>query len=206
MANRTRTHSKLHHSLLIICFLVLLGVSVYTLIQVNSIKTVLQPEGISVNEFLQKLTAHAELTDYKDIAPSNVVQITNNNIANLQGQIQGIDISYLGNYIVQYPDRIIIYNFETDQITANIQMQTPQEQQLPADFFEKLIKHAELQGVEAEAPTGGIIDQESLTSLKQQFPDVYSNANVGDYILRYTDRLVIYNYERNEVIGAFELG
>jgi len=204
MAYRNETQTRLHYTILIVCLLAL-GTSAYTLIQVNSIKSVLQPAGIAINEFLGKLTAHNELSDYKDIAPVNIVQITNNNIANLQSQIQGLDISYLGSYLVQYNDRIIIYDFERDQIAANIQLQAPQAQ-LPADFFEKLAKHAELQGVETEAPTGGIIDEASLTTLRQQFPDVYQNANAGDFILRYSDRLIIFNYERNEVIGAFELG
>lgn len=188
----------------IICLLVL-GVSAYTLFQVYSVKSILQPAGISINEFLTKLTAHNELSAYKNIAPINIVRITNNNLANLQTQIQGLDISYLGSYVVQYNDRFVIYDFEKDQIVANLQLQMPQAQ-LPSDFFEKLTKHAELQGVEAETPTGGILDQASLTSLKQQFPDVYQNASVGDYLLRYSDRLIIYNYERNEVIGAFQLG
>jgi len=204
MAYHNKSQTWLFYTILIVCLLAL-GISAYTLIQVNSIKSVLQPAGIAINEFLGKLTAHSELTDYKDITPVNVVQITNNNIANLQSQIQGLDISYLGSYLVQYNDRIIIYDFEKDQIAANIQLQAPQAQ-LPADFFEKLAKHAELQGVETEAPTGGIIDEASLTSLRQQFPDVYQNANAGDYILRYSDRLIIFNYERNEVIGAFQLG
>lgn len=192
------------YAILVICCLTLI-VSFYTLNQMNSVKSTLQPAGTSVNEFLGKLTAHEELSAYKNMAPVNIVQITNNNIADLQAQIQGLDTSYLGSYIIQYSDRMIIYDFEKDTITANLQMQTPQSQ-LPADFFEKLVKHAELQGVETEIPTGGVIDQASLTSLQEQFPDVYNNANAGDYLLRYSDRIIIYNYERNEVIGAFELG
>lgn len=192
------------YAILVICCLTLIF-SFYTLNQLNSIKSTLQPAGISVNDFLEKLTAHEELSAYKSMAPVNVVQITNNNIADLQGQIQGLDASYLGSYIIQYSDRMIIYDFEKDLITANLQLQAP-ESQLPADFFEKITKHAELQGVETEIPTGGVIDQESLTSLQQQFPDVYKDANVGDYLLRYSDRLIIYNYDKNEVIGAFSLG
>ena len=76
------------------------------------------------------------------------------------------------------------------------------QQQMPQDFFAKLLQHPELQGVGQTQPQGGILDQASLASLKQQLPDVYKDALVGDYLLRYTDRLVIYNYQQDRIVNA----
>lgn len=191
---------KIGYIILIICIISLV-VSSSTLYE---IKKITQPEQrITMDKFLAKLTAHNELADYKNLPPLNVIRIDNTNLANLQAQINGLDASFIGSYIVQYTDRLIIYNLETDQIASNIQLQT--QQQMPQDFFTKLLQHPELQGVGQTQPQGGILDEASLTALKQQLPDIYKGAQVGDYLLRYTDRLIIYNYQQDRIVNAVPL-
>lgn len=107
---------------------------------------------------MAKLTAHGELADYKDASPLNIIRIDNANLANLQAQINGLDVSFIGSYVIQYTDRLFIYNFETDKIMANIPVQT-QQQQLPQDFFTKLLQHPELKGTEQTTPQSSILDQ-----------------------------------------------
>ena len=78
--------------------------------------------------------------------------------------------------------------------------------QLPADFLAKLNAHPELAGLENEQPVGGQLDQASLGTLRQQFPNVYANAKVGDFLLRYSTRLIIYDYNSDAIVNAVDLG
>ena len=191
---------KIGYIILIICIISL----VVSSSALYEIKKITQPEQrITMEQFLAKLTAHDELADYKTIPPLNVIRIDNTNLANLQAQINGLDASFIGSYVIQYTDRLIIYNLETDKISTNIQLQT--QQQMPQEFFTKLLQHPELQGVGQTQPQGGILDEASLAALKQQLPDVYKDAQVGDYLLRYTDRLILYNYQQDRIVNAVPL-
>ena len=160
---------------------------------------------ISVEEFLKKLTAHPEAKSYVGTAPLNIVQINSNNFANLQSQISGLDISYLGNYLVQYSDRIFIFDFDNDKLKGNVGLQQTQNTQIPNDFFVKLNKHAEMQGLENEKSFYGQLDKPSLDTLKQQFPDIYANAKTGDFLLRFKSRLIIYDYANDKIVNAVSL-
>ena len=84
-------------------------------------------------------------------------------------------------------------------------MQQPSQAQLPADFFTKLNKHAELKGLEKEQPIGGQLDRASLDTLKQQFPEVYMDAKVGDFLLRYSKKLIIYDYTVDKIVNVVNL-
>jgi len=194
------------HIILIVLIIATLGVSVYSLMEIKSLKSA--PESatqsqMTLNEFLDKLTAHEELKNYKEIPPLNIIRIDNTNLANLQAQINGLDMSYIGKYIVQYTDRIVIYDLDNDQILSNLVLQQDQGSQLPQDFFSKLLQHPELRGVENVGPSGGILDATTLDTLKQRLPDIYKDAKVGDYLLRYEDRLIIYDYQADKIVGAF---
>jgi hypothetical protein len=161
---------------------------------------------IDANDFLAKMTAHPEASSYVGVSPLNIIQVNNNNLANLQSQIAGLDTSFLGSFIVQYTDAIVIYDYENNVVRGTVALQQPQQAQLPADFSAKLNAHPELQGLGAEQPVGGQIDQASLDTLMQQFPNVYANAKVGDFLLRYTTRLIIYDYNRDLIVNAVNLG
>ena len=191
--------------IILITTIITLGISIYTLNEVRTFKSAIFPQTVSLDQFLNKLTAHEELTDYKDIPPLNIIRIDNTNLANLQAQIAGLDTSFIGKYIVMYTNRMVIYDFDNDVIAGNVASQAPQQTQLPQDFSAKLLTHPELQGVENINPAGGIIDQASLDTLQQQLPDIYKDAKVGDYLLRYPDRLIIYDYQNDNIVAAFAL-
>lgn len=189
----------------VLVLLATLGVSIYTLNEVKALKSAVVPKTISLDQFLQKLTAHAELKSYANIPPLNVIRIDNTNLGNLQAQINGLDTSYIGKYIVEYTNRMVIYDFDNDKIAGSVTQQTAQTAQLPQDFSSKLLSHPELKGAENANPSGGILDQQSLDTLRQNFPDVYKNAKAGNYLLRYSDRLIIYDYQNDVIVGAFAL-
>lgn len=178
-------------------------VSTLAFVNIYQIKKILVPKAINVSDFLKKLTSHAEMKGYAGVTPLNVIQINNNNIANLQSQINGLDMSFIGNFIVQYPDKVAIYDYERDIVRSTVNLQ--QQVQLPSDLFTKLNKHSELQGLQNEKPISGQLDENSLKNLKQQFPDVYANAKAGDFLLRYKTKLIIYDYNRDKIINSASL-
>ncbi len=187
----------------LIAIIVTLAVSTVALVNVYQLKKVIIPKTINTNDFLAKLTAHEEMKSYAGVAPLNIVQVNNNNFASLQSQINGLDTSYVGKFLVQYSDRVVVYDYENDKIAGSINL--AQQPQLPADLFTKLNKHAELEGLQNQQPVGGQIDASSLDSLKQQFPDVYANAKVGDFLLRYQTKLIIYDYNADKIVNAVNL-
>jgi hypothetical protein len=190
--------------ILIVLVIASLAISILALFNVNELKKSL-PTMINTQDFLNKLTAHDQMRAYVGIAPLNIIQITNNNIANLQAQIDGLDRSFIGSFIVQYTDVIAIYDYTNDVIMGTANLPQPIAQ-LPADFLTKLNAHSELAGLENEQPVGGQIDQASLDTLRQQFPTVYANAKAGDFLLRYTTKLIIYDYNADVMVNVVNLG
>jgi hypothetical protein len=206
MFNEPFHKSSAFHYIIIILIIATLFVSGLVLLDVKQIKASLLPQTIDANDFLAKLTAHPEASSYVGISPLNIIQINTNNIANLQAQIAGLDTSFLGSFIVQYTDSVVIYDYNNDIILGTVSLQQPQQAGLPGDFLTKLNAHPELAGLETEQPIGGQIDQDSLDTLMQQFPEVYANAKVGDFLLRYTTRLIIYDYNADAIVNAVNLG
>ncbi len=192
--------------IIVLAIIATLFISIFALINTYQLKKVIIPRTVNVNDFLKKLTSHDEMKGYVGVAPLNIIQINNNNFANLQAQISGLDQSYVGNFIVQYTDRIAIYDYDNNKVKGTVSLQQPQQAQLPADFFTKLNSHAELKGLQNQQPIGGQIDAASLATLNQQFPDVYANAKAGDFLLRYQTRLIIYDYNNNRIVNAVNLG
>ncbi len=88
------------------------------------------PKQISTQEILDKLYAHTELSKYKGTTPQAMTQVTPENIQQLAQQIQGLDQSYLGAIAIGFPDRIIMYDYNSDTILANIPV-TAQQPQSP---------------------------------------------------------------------------
>ena len=202
----TPIHEKpIFHYILIIAVILTLIISIFALVAVYQIKKAAIPITINTNDFLKKLTSHNEMKSYVGIAPLNIIQINNNNFANLQAQISGIDTSYIGEFIVQYADRVVVYDYDKDVIRGTVSLQQAQAQ-LPSDFFTKLNKHPELQGLQNQQPIGGQLDAASLSTLKQQFRDVYANAKAGDFLLRYQTKLIIYDYNADRIVNSVNLG
>jgi len=206
MFNEPFHKSSAFHYIIILLIIATLFVSGLVLLDVKQLKSSLLPQTIDADDFLNKLTAHDETKALVGVAPLNIIQINTNNIANLQTQIDGLDTSFLGSFIVQYTDSVVIYDYNNDIILGTVSLQQPQQAELPEDFLTKLNAHPELAGLEAEQPIGGQIDQASLNTLRQQFPDVYADAKVGDFLLRYTTRLIIYDYNVDAIVNAVDLG
>lgn len=136
---KTPLHEKpIFHYLIAIFVIATLVISIIALYNVYQLKKSLFPRTININDFLKKMTSHNEMKGYIGVAPLNIVQINNNNFANLQAQISGLDVSYIGNFIVQYTDRIVVYDYDKDAIRGMVSLQQPQQSQLPADFFYKV--------------------------------------------------------------------
>lgn len=192
--------------IIVFSILATFAISLLALANTYQLKKTLVPTTVNANEFLKKLTAHPEMKGYVGVAPLNVVQVNNNNIANLQSQINGLDASYIGSFIVQYTDRIVVYDYNKDAIRGNVNLQQPQQGQLPSDFFTKLNRHSEMKGLDSQQPVGGQLDADSLGTLMQQFPEVYANAKVGDFLLRYQTKLVIYDYDADKIVNSVNLG
>jgi len=200
-------HEKpIFHYVIIILIITTLVISVIALVNTLQLKKALLPRTVDINDFLQKLTSHDEMKGYVGVSPLNIIQINNNNIANLQSQISGLDPSYIEDFIIQYTDAIVIYDYDDDNIKGTVNLQQPQQAELPADFYTRLYSHQELQGLKNEQPIGGPLDESSLATLKQQFPDVYANTKVGDFLLRYQTKLVIYDYNTDRIVNAVDLG
>ena len=181
-----------------------LAISALSLAGVYQLKKSLVPRTINTNDFLEKLTSHEEMKPYIGISPLNIVQVNSNNFASLQSQISGLDGSYIGNFIVQYKDGIVLYDYENDKVKGTLAFEQ-QAPKLPADFFQKLNRHPELQSLQSEQPIGGQLDEASLSTLKQQFPDVYANTKAGDFLLRYKAKLVVYDYYSDRIVNAVNL-
>lgn len=207
MAKKT-DKSAYNTTLLYLIVLISLISLVISSISLSKITSMSNPSpSIQLSDIIEKLTAHEELAEYKDVTPLNIIVISNNNLGNLQGLIQGLDVSYIGDYLLQYADRLIIYDYNNDNIKANMILQAQQQQQtgLPPDFQEKLLAHPELNGADQTTVQGGAIDQASLQQLQQNFPDIYANAKVGDFLLRYSDRLIVYDYNQDRIVVAVPL-
>jgi len=199
-----------------------------TYLTVKDLKEDMVPDTIPVEDFLERLTSHESMSDFVDVSPLNIVRIDANNLANLQTQIQGIDSSFIGNFLVQYQDAIVIYDYENDEIKGNVQFQqqdqqtqqqnqqqvqsetqvgqpAQQQNQLPEDFYTKLFAHTETAELSSEQPSGGQLNQETLAPLQEQFPDVYDNARVGDFLLRFSTKLVVYDYSSDIIVSVVNL-
>jgi len=116
------------HYLLLVLVLVSLAVSVFVLLDSGKITgaAVTDAQTLSINDFLVKLTAHPEAQAYVGISPLNMIQIDDNNLANLQTQITGLDTSYIGSYLIQYSDAIVLYDYDNDVIRDVVSLQQPQ--------------------------------------------------------------------------------
>ena len=192
------------HYLTLILVIVSLGLSAWTFMKIDGIESAAVPETIDANDFLAKLTSHEEARSYVGVAPLNILQINEGNLGNLQSQIAGLDTSYMGSYLVQYTDAIVVYDYESDVIKGKIGL-TRQSQDLAQDFEAKLYAHPEMAALLGEQPQGGQLDEATLSTLKQQFPEVYAPAKVGNFLLRYSSVLVIYDYTNDRIVNVVKL-
>ena len=200
------THQLIFNIFISIIVIATLVTNSIILINVYQLNQVLAPKTMNVGDFLKRLTSHEEMKTHVGAVPLNIIQINTNNFANLQSQISGLNISYIGNFLVQYTDKVVVYDYDNDKIRGFVSFQQPQQSQLPSDFFTKLNKHSELEDLQSQQPIGGQLDQASLDTLKQQFPEIYADAKVGDFLLRYQTKLIIYDYNNDMIVNVVNLG
>src|SRR3989344_7935926 len=96
-------------------------VGVLILLKTNQITgAAVAQQAISIEDFLSRLTSHPEAQAYVGVSPLNVIQINSDNLPNLQVQIAGLDTSYLGSFLVQYTDAIVVYDHDNDAIRGTV--------------------------------------------------------------------------------------
>lgn len=215
---RKPSHGLLY---LLLFFVVLsLGISTYSVISLRHLDGKLSmapadnsPAGLTAGNaignngvILDKLTDHEGLQGFKGMNPVGMVQIASGNLQQLQQQVGGLGTSNIGEFLVQFNDRIVLYNADKDIIEGQVSLQPQAQQATPQDFFVRLGSHPEAQPYLTANPVGGQIDIASLNALKQQFPEVYRDAKPGDYLLRFPTGLVIYDYFSDKVVNAVPLG
>ncbi len=191
------------HYLTLILVIISLAFSVWSFVKIAKIEKAAIPPTADIGKFLKKLTAHDEAREYAGVNPLNVAQITQNNLGNFQAQIAGLDTSYVGSYLVQYANAIIIYDYSKDKIKGKIALQ--QSAQSMQEAVAKLHTHPEMASLQGEQPQGGQLDAATLATLKQQLPDVYANAKEGDFLFRYSTRIVIYDYANDRIVNTVSL-
>jgi len=202
----------MHHVILVVVILSLIisGISLFMVSDakkdIKEIKSAIVPQTISIDDFLEKLTGHDEAKAYVGISPLNIVEISTNNLPNLQTQIAGLDASFLKSFLVQYSDAIVIYDYGNDIVKGTVQLKGTTPAQFEAEFSSKFYAHPEVKDLEGQESTGGQLDQATLATLQQQFPEVYANAKVGDFLLRYPTKLIIYDYGDDQLVNIVDLG
>lgn len=196
---------------LVILSLVLSGMAYLKVNEIHNLAVPADPQDIH-----RQLSNNEGAESLQGQNPLGVQEITAGNLATLQSQIAGLDTSYVGDYLVQYQGVIVLYDPDDDVIRGTIdtsqlqqaqqqQLTQQQQQQLAQDLFAKLYAHPEVAGLQGQQPQGGQLDQQTLASLQQQLPQVYGDAEVGDFLLRYSDRIVIYDYQNDEIINIVPL-
>jgi len=154
------------------------------------------------NDFFDKLYGHTQLANFKDLQP-NVMIVSKSNLESLKSQVLGLDETYIGDFILNYETFLIIYDYTDDEIKSIIPISRSQEDSGVTGFFDRLNAHAELADVKDETPEVGRLDEATLNQLKEKNPQVYENAEIGDFILRYSNKLVIYDYEQDLIKSLF---
>lgn len=188
---------------LLILVIISLALSIYSAVSVYSVQKFLEPSRIDIDQFVKRLSGHDELSAYEGVTPLNIIQVTQDNLPALQSQIQGLNVNFLGRFLVQYPDAIIVYDYHDNEVISVVSFDGGQD--MPDDFFQKLYAHPEVQGLEGLQPVGGILDPQTLSALQNQFPGAYEDVEAGHYLLRYPQVIVIFDYENDAIVAIIPL-
>jgi hypothetical protein len=97
------------------------------MIKLNQVSKIVVRQSPTLGEVLKKLTAHPEAKNYFGARPKAFVRIDQNNIEMLSKQVPGLDVYWIGNYLVVYNDLLFAYNYEEDRILTNMHL-SPQAQ------------------------------------------------------------------------------
>ena len=84
-------------------------------------------------------------------------------------------------------------------VTGNIIVEPETEQGLPSDFKANLNKYVQV-------PEDAMIARiDNITLVKKTQPQIYANARNGDYIIAFSDNVIVYDYNNNKVIDIFKV-
>tara|TARA_Y100000310_G_scaffold344240_1_gene455912 strand:- start:2170 stop:3015 length:846 start_codon:yes stop_codon:yes gene_type:complete len=146
-------------------------------------------------DLLLKLIAHEGLENYANQQP-NIIEITSQNLENLKQQVNGIDETHIGNYIVSYQDLVILYDYIQDTILDSIRFEA-----VPQDLLLKLTAHSEMQAYKEVDPFNVlVVKQDNLQALQQQIGGL-DETHIGSFIISYPDnRVIMYDYVNDAIL------
>lgn len=105
-----------------------------------------------------------------------------------------------GDKVIGFADRMIIYNEEEHRIVyegkSPVQIQQDQYIEKLKPILESVSKHTQI-NEEAVPRLLTVTDPESL---QEQQPEIYKDAQAGDQVLVYNDRVIIYRPSTDEII------
>lgn len=92
---------------------------------------------------------------------------------------------------------IVFEKWQGDGVTGATTTETAEKESddFPRDFKEKL--HALYGPIPDDAFIAEITD---ITIVKNQQPQIYKDARNGDYIVAFADKVIVYDYENNQII------
>ena len=100
-------------------------------IKLNQVAKVVLRQNPTVGEVLKKLTAHPEAKGYFGAKPKAFLRIDQNNLEMLAKQVPGLDVFWMGNYLVVYNDLLFVYNFEEDRVLTHLPLSPAPPQSSP---------------------------------------------------------------------------
>lgn len=151
-------------------------------------------------DFALKLFAHPEVQDHSGVNPTVTILDQQFLDTMRENNATFFDNAKVGDYLVEWQDLVVIYDYDNNVIINSL---IPQ--QAPADLLIKVTAHEGLETYTAETPRVSIVTEDVLPQLLEQFPNIYANAQAGNYVIRYTDKLIIYDYENDFVVDSFDL-
>ncbi|NQV09319.1 hypothetical protein HQ529_05705 [Candidatus Woesearchaeota archaeon] len=151
-------------------------------------------------DFGQKLFAHPEVADHVGTDPT-ITRIDDQFLETMRENSQEFfNSANIGDYLLEWSDLAVIYDYATDSLVNILR-----PQQAPADLLTKLTSQPGLESYATETPRVSIVTADVLPQLLEQFPNIYTNAEAGNYVVRYADKLVIFDYNSNAVVDSFDL-
>lgn len=189
----------------IVSLLVIQSVTLYFTINpptVSVIQGVTKEEKQNVEankELLKKVAKHTTIDENQE-----ALVLTINDVEKLRAENALNERVYKDaqnkDRVIGFNDRMIIYNEENDVIVYEgktpVQMQ---EEELLVELQPILAKLGDLVEINPEARPR-LLTVTDADAAREKQPDIYEDADDGDKVLIYTDRLIIYRPLTNEVV------
>jgi hypothetical protein len=112
--------------------LVSIVLSSLCLVKLRRITMITANQNVTVGDLVKKLISHPEARAYFGVTPIAAIRIDQNNLEKLQAQVNGLDTFALGDFLVQYPTTLFMYDYAQDRILARVPLPPAQAQPPPA--------------------------------------------------------------------------